>query len=882
MPPPVQRVMARLLLTGAQDVAPSSQASCLWRASGESHDTPLCRWQCFRSPERATTGPNNTHPTTMASQREDTSGISVFASSNLSHSDLGEPSDWLNTLVVNIDNSNFNQWLKSPNTALYREKHRGSYWTHLILSTQGSYGSGLILEARALGEQSAWAGYLQSLPREQVPVAALWDENEDKDSQHAWLWLQATETAREIHELSTGCTISQTISNFYYQVANPTLNQAGHKATLDDFRRAWSLVSSRSFRVDSYHGLAMVPIADAFNHIGENQTDFDVCPICGSLQSCPHDEEEIQGSSNLTEGKTVLENTCDMVMNAPVSTGDEIFNSYDTSLPNSTLLARYGFILEGNEHDYVSWDTTHLPPSMQGCTASLLEELAGTWTEELLNASSLVYDFRNPFGSSVHTDSTLYVQGPAHRVPCYRINSDGLVTIELWVTAAVCSVKATSDNDLGLISKSSLGRLATTQVAVENNEDVDLDPDNLATTLLQLRILANLLQNLCRSRLEGMYMPELSISECGDLLDSLPATMVRSRMAVSQALSERATLIACRDGWDGLIEQGEPVPEYTRDYRRRLNPQSRLCCNDPLLRLDSHQATDRRGSSPSSTKGKSRWIGYAELHDTSPRSVAHSLAQGVRRAPCKWSLTSSAPLLHVSRNKREIHSRNQELLTSDRTREFPTGNSHEGVEQGDVSGITSTPELYSGLTICSNTGIGPSALYFGAAIYRTAENNRCIFECVGIVEKGSLCFSRLEKDMTKRRVFGIKMASGSIHAIYALHNHLNFIRAQCKSRIRTIPTAPFNPDPDVHVYLSTTTLNARRPSLGHLQSVRGGSFVTSGLAHVRLPNLGYLDLVEATIYGATSADVLRSGDRSIIQVYCVPGDDKGVNIRVIH
>ncbi|KAF8757675.1 hypothetical protein RHS01_03272 [Rhizoctonia solani] len=428
--------------------------------------------------------------------QEDTSGISVFASSNLSHSDLGEPSDWLNTLVVNIDNSNFNQWLKSPNSIISRKTSR------LLLDTPHSEASkddvmelALVLAYElALGEQSAWAGYLQSLPREQVPVAALWDENEDKDSQYAWLWLQATETAREIHELSTGCTVSQTISDFYYQVANPTLNQAGHKTTLDDFRRAWSLVSSRSFRVDSYHGLAMVPIADAFNHIGENQvhieTDFDVCPFADRSNLVLMTKRRFKG--------------------APISLKEKrswrtLAICYDTSLPNSTLLARYGFILEGNEHDYVSWDTTHLPPSMQGCTASLLEELAGTWTEELLNASSLVYDFRNPFGSSVHTDSTLYVQGPAHRVPRYRINSDGLVTIELWVTAAVCSVKATSDNDLGLISKSSLGRLATTQVAVENNED------------------------------------------------SLPAAMVRSRMAVSQALSERATLIACRDGWDDLI-----------------------------------------------------------------------------------------------------------------------------------------------------------------------------------------------------------------------------------------------------------------------------------------------------------------------------------------
>ncbi|CAE6481926.1 unnamed protein product [Rhizoctonia solani] len=486
----------------------------------------------------------------------DVSGISVLADSNLAHSDL----------VAKI-----------PKLSILSRRT-----SRLLSDIPGSDTNGndvmeltLVLAYElALGEQSAWAGYLQSLPHEQVPVAALWDENEDEDSQYARLWLQETETARAIRELSTERTISQTISGYYNRVANPILSQAGCKVTLDDFRQAWSLVSSRSFRVDSYHGLAMVPIADAFNHIGENQvhieTDFDVCPICGSLQSCPHDDD--QESPGLTEGKTDLENTCDMIMNAPVSTGDEIFNSYDANLPNSTLLARYGFILEGNEHDYVSWDATHLPPSMQGCTLS--EELAGIWTEELLNTTSLVYDRRNTPGTSVHTDSTWHARSPTP--PHYRINSDGLASVDLWTAAAVCSVKATGGNHLGSISKTSLKELARVQVAVENNEDIDIaNIGNLTTACLHLRILANLVQDLCRSRLEGMYKPELSISECGNLLDvssflpasisdiffmaglgrcqDLPATMVRSRMAVAQALSERATLIACRDGWDDLI-----------------------------------------------------------------------------------------------------------------------------------------------------------------------------------------------------------------------------------------------------------------------------------------------------------------------------------------
>lgn len=35
-------------------------------------------------------------------------------------------------------------------------------------------------------------------------------------------------------------------------------------SSLEGFRHAFALVSSRAFMVDAYHGLAMVPIADAY------------------------------------------------------------------------------------------------------------------------------------------------------------------------------------------------------------------------------------------------------------------------------------------------------------------------------------------------------------------------------------------------------------------------------------------------------------------------------------------------------------------------------------------------------------------------------------------------------------------------------------------
>ena len=53
------------------------------------------------------------------------------------------------------------------------------------------------------------------------------------------------------------------ISGFYSSVAAPFLERVGLSASERGFQHAYALVSSRAFMVDAYHGLAMVPIADA-------------------------------------------------------------------------------------------------------------------------------------------------------------------------------------------------------------------------------------------------------------------------------------------------------------------------------------------------------------------------------------------------------------------------------------------------------------------------------------------------------------------------------------------------------------------------------------------------------------------------------------------
>ena len=56
--------------------------------------------------------------------------------------------------------------------------------------------------------------------------------------------------------------------HFFFDIAEPLLHTWAvdnviQYPTLSGFHRAFSLVSSRAFLVDSYHGLSMVAIADA-------------------------------------------------------------------------------------------------------------------------------------------------------------------------------------------------------------------------------------------------------------------------------------------------------------------------------------------------------------------------------------------------------------------------------------------------------------------------------------------------------------------------------------------------------------------------------------------------------------------------------------------
>ncbi|GBE89776.1 hypothetical protein BKA93DRAFT_405485 [Sparassis latifolia] len=413
------------------------------------------------------------------------------------------------------------------------------------------------------GSASRWYGYLQSLPTDIVPIALLWGTDDaDEDGMQGRLWLTGTEVEKEFLDES-GALILDESREYYATIVEPLLSSLSSSNTLSGFLHAYSLVSSRAFLVDAYHGLSMVPIADAFNHIHENhvhlESDYDVCPTCGSLSECPHDREESSGSPTQPSSSKVFPpstDTCDMVTNLFVPAHSEVFNTYGARLSNATLLTRYGFSLEGNENDILSWNIYDLRSSLHPMNVDMYERLVSGWTRSrwsvVLEDSTLV--FRPDLENDTYSQSGSNLR----RFLC--INSDAQVSVHLWLWAAFRNMRSSgAEQDLDEFVRL-LGRVAEMQVQLEHvladgGEDEGTVHDSDA---LSRRILSGIATDLCvlcahRITQIGAH-PELSSAELGEMLDNLPSNRPKTRLALSQVLAERAVVESCASAWRALEE----------------------------------------------------------------------------------------------------------------------------------------------------------------------------------------------------------------------------------------------------------------------------------------------------------------------------------------
>ncbi|XP_062113845.1 ribosomal lysine N-methyltransferase 3-like isoform X2 [Humulus lupulus] len=228
-----------------------------------------------------------------------------------------------------------------------------------------------IMYERSLGQRSPWAPYLNAMPYQEC-LPLVWTPQE-VDS-----FLCGTELHKTVKEDQALIredweeSILPLLELEYFQL-DPSF------FGVQDYFAAKTLIASRSFMIDDFHGSGMVPLADLFNHKTAAE-DVHFTSVSSHSESdsetddnneyerdqtppiSPTDDSDIgitpsgrkspaDFPSDWGEEPAAME----MIMVKDVKVGSEVYNTYG-SLGNAALLHRYGFTEPDNPYDIVNID----------------------------------------------------------------------------------------------------------------------------------------------------------------------------------------------------------------------------------------------------------------------------------------------------------------------------------------------------------------------------------------------------------------------------------------------------------------------------------------------------------------------------------------------
>jgi len=183
------------------------------------------------------------------------------------------------------------------------------------------------------------------------------------------------------------------------------------------------MIFTRGYVTDAYHTIALIPFCDLFNHSSASAhssllSDQCVCPTCGSLSTCEHDQPEASRVSHLTseyiaqtekEGRNV-----EMRAERAIRKGEQIFSCYEEGVDNGKLLVEWGYISPTTES--VRWSAAQTLRREDGRAYLKLWQrgtLAG-WERGIQErrygadgASALFYSPEDPGDFGLHPDGLL-------------------------------------------------------------------------------------------------------------------------------------------------------------------------------------------------------------------------------------------------------------------------------------------------------------------------------------------------------------------------------------------------------------------------------------------------------------------------------------------
>lgn len=248
------------------------------------------------------------------------------------------------------------------------------------------------------------------------------------------------------------------------------------------------------------------------------QSDYDVCPICGATDICPHDETT--GTSNIGSSRSadlasLDSDNLEMSVASPIPPQTEVYNTYGAHLSNAQLLAQYGFLLDSNENDRVP-----LHPLSPYDIPSIMSICSRLATVPGLDSSSLI---------------ETATEDRASEGGVFYVNSEGKVSLALWIYCALSHVWATDFDLEGLLRA---------HIVAE-------DTDSKAKISAGVLRIAKTILSLVRARKADLCAGKgfTSAADLGEALDALPASRPRTHLAIMHLMGEWSLLEACEAGW---------------------------------------------------------------------------------------------------------------------------------------------------------------------------------------------------------------------------------------------------------------------------------------------------------------------------------------------
>lgn len=208
-----------------------------------------------------------------------------------------------------------------------------------------------------------------------------------------------------------------------------------------------------------------------------------------------------------------------MVSNTAIPPNSEVFNTYGETLTNAQLLTQYGFVLDVNENDHVSWEFDDLVQFLDTLIPRVAvptprDALELTWT-------TLVQSF----DQSIFSDSEFIFPHGSDRTT-FCVNCEGKISWQLWLLIAsyICArlgsttmVPVTADEILALLSQ--LGRY---QVEQETDQDDGDDEGNVREISAKIHLLAKSTASavvaLCQQR-KTCIGDGRDLKNLGDIMD---------------------------------------------------------------------------------------------------------------------------------------------------------------------------------------------------------------------------------------------------------------------------------------------------------------------------------------------------------------------------